>query len=63
MLHTEYSSYIACILGMPYPIPHIRRIPINTISAPSIFHARAIRYYNGLSLEYRNLFMLTERMR
>lgn len=59
----RYLSYITAILGIEYPIPHHRRIPISTVSNPSIFHAKAVNEFNQLAYTYMLLFMDMERMR
>jgi hypothetical protein len=54
----DYASYIAAILGIPnVRVPVSKRIAIQTCSMPSIFHAEAWRYYQGLTTEY---FFLTD---
>ncbi len=62
----QYCSYIAALLGMPHWATHVARVhwlvrtPVCT--APSIYHAEAIRVYQNLSCFYAHMFMLTERM-
>ena len=58
----NYTDYIATILGMVHPIPHHKRIIIHTVSAPSIFHAHAIKAYNRLVFQSFTLVTLTEKL-
>ena len=58
----QYCSYIAALIGMPHSSAHIPRIkwlvrtPVCT--APSIYHAEAIRVYQELSVFYAHFTLL-----
>jgi len=62
-MSTNYASYIAAILGMNHPVPHHKRVLISTVSAPSIFHAQAIREHNKRVILSFKLFELTEQLK
>jgi hypothetical protein len=60
----KYDAYIEAILGIHYPaVPHHKRVFINTVSAPSIFHAQAIREHNHQVIQSFKLFKLMENMK